>query len=172
MKKNYAKIPYGLNVYNKEEMNAVLATLKNSTQMGKSVNTFEKKISKLFSKRYGLMVNSGSSAILLALKAINFKKGSEIIVPCLNFGTAISSISMCNLIPIFVDCEIDTLQIDVDEIEKKITKKTKAIIIVHLHGLSADILSIKKLIKKTKIKIIEDCAQSHGSKLNNKYYER
>ena len=107
MKKNYAKIPYGLNVYNKEEMNAVLATLKNSTQMGKSVNTFEKKISKLFSKRYGLMVNSGSSAILLALKAINFKKGSEIIVPCLNFGTAISSISLCNLIPIFVDCKID-----------------------------------------------------------------
>ena len=113
MKKNTNKIPYGLNVYDKEEVNAVLATLKKSTQMGKSVNAFEKKISKLFSKKHGLMVNSGSSAILLALKAINFREGSEIIVPCLNFGTAVSSLTLCNLSPIFVDCEIETLQIDI-----------------------------------------------------------
>ena len=102
MKKNNTKIPYGLNVYDQQEINAVVKTLKKSTQMGKSVNTFEKKISKLFSKRYGLMVNSGSSAILLALKAINFKKGSEIIMPCLNFGTAVSSITLSDLTPIFV----------------------------------------------------------------------
>ena len=168
MKKNYAKIPYGLNVYNKEEMNAVLATLKNSTQMGKSVNTFEKKISKLFSKRYGLMVNSGSSAILLALKAINFKKGSEIIVPCLNFGTAISSISLCNLIPIFVDCKIDTLQIDVDEIEKKITKKTKAMMIPNLIGNLPNWKKIKKIAKKHNLLIIEDSADTLGATLSNK----
>ena len=168
MKKNYAKIPYGLNVYNKEEINAVLATLKNSTQMGKSVNTFEKKISKLFSKRYGLMVNSGSSAILLALKAINFKKGSEIIVPCLNFGTAISSISLCNLIPIFVDCKIDTLQIDVDEIEKKITKKTKAMMIPNLIGNLPNWKKIKKIAKKHNLLIIEDSADTLGATLSNK----
>ena len=90
MKNNMTKIPYGLNVYGKEEINAVLKTLKKSTQMGKAVNDFELKISKLFSKKYGLMVNSGSSALLLALKVMNFKKGSEIIAPCLNFGTAIS----------------------------------------------------------------------------------
>ena len=124
MTNKITRIPYGLNVYNNEEINAVLKTLKNSTQMGKAVNVFENKISKLFSKKYGLMVNSGSSALLLALKAVNFKKGSEIIVPCLNFGTAISSITLSNLIPIFVDCEIDTLQIDINKIEKKITKKT------------------------------------------------
>ena len=115
MKKKITRIPYGLNVYDQQEINAVLNTLKKSTQMGKSVDTFEKKISKLFSKKYGLMVNSGSSALLLALKVMNLKKGSEIIVPCLNFGTAISSITLSDLVPIFVDCEIDTLQIDIDD---------------------------------------------------------
>ena len=129
MKKNTKRIAYGLNVYNSEEINAVLKTLKKSTQMGKNVSTFENKISKLFSKKYGLMVNSGSSALLLALKVMNLKRGSEIIVPCLNFGTAISSITLSDLVPIFVDCEIDTLQIDVRKIEEKITKKTKALLI-------------------------------------------
>ena len=80
MKNKTTRIPYGLNVYNSQEINAVIKTLRNSTQMGKAVNTFENKISKLFSKKYGLMVNSGSSALLLALKVVNFKKGSEIIV--------------------------------------------------------------------------------------------
>ena len=77
MKKNNTRISYGQNVYDKNEINAVLKTLKKSTQMGRSVNNFEIKISKLFSKKNALMVNSGSSAILLALKAINFKKGSD-----------------------------------------------------------------------------------------------
>ena len=123
MKNKTTRIPYGLNVYNSQEINAVIKTLRNSTQMGKAVNAFENKISKLFSKKYGLMVNSGSSALLLALKVVNFKKGSEIIVPCLNFGTAISSITLSDLVPIFVDCEIDTLQIDINRIEKKNYKK-------------------------------------------------
>ena len=95
--------------------------------MGVSVNNFEKKIAKLSSKKYGLMVNSGSSALILALKILNFPKGSEIIAPCLNFGTAISSIILSNLKPIFVDCEIDTLQIDIKKIEKKISKKKESI---------------------------------------------
>ncbi len=128
------KISYGKNVYDKREINAVLKTLKNSTQMGKSVETFERKIAKLFSKKYGLMVNSGSSALILALKVMNFPRGSEIIAPCLNFGTAVSSIMLCNLNPIFVDCEIKTLQIDLSKIEKKISKKTKALLIPNLIG--------------------------------------
>ena len=134
MKNNITKISYGLNVYDHQEINAVLKKLKKSTQMGESVNSFEQKISKLFSKKYGLMVNSGSSALLLALKVMNFKKGSEIIAPCLNFGTAVASITLSNLVPVFVDCEIDTLQIDVKKIEEKITKKTKALLIPNLIG--------------------------------------
>ena len=166
MTNKITRIPYGLNVYNNEEINAVLKTLKNSTQMGKAVNLFENKISKLFSKKYGLMVNSGSSALLLALKAVNFKKGSEIIIPCLNFGTAISSITLSNLVPIFVDCEIDTLQIDIDKIEKKITKKTKAILPVHFAGKSCNMPQIKKIANNYNLEIIEDCAHALGTKHN------
>ena len=114
------KISYGKNVYGRKEISAVIKTLNRSTQMGKSVEIFENKIAKLFSKKYGLMVNSGSSALILALKVMNFPKGSEIIAPCLNFGTAVSSIMLSNLNPIFVDCDIETLQIDTDKIEPNI----------------------------------------------------
>ena len=97
------KISYGKNVYNNEEIKAVLNQLKKSTQMGKSVDIFESKIAKLFSKKYGLMVNSGSSALTLATNVLNFKKGDEIITPCLNFGTAVSSIINSGATPIFAD---------------------------------------------------------------------
>ena len=162
------KISYGKNVYDKREINAVLKTLKNSTQMGKSVETFENKIAKLFSKKYGLMVNSGSSALILALKAMNFPRGSEIIAPCLNFGTAVSSIMLCNLNPIFVDCEIKTLQIDLSKIEKKISKKTKALLIPNLIGNIPDWKGIRKIASKHKLKIIEDSADTLGATINNR----
>ena len=97
------KISYGKNIYGKEEINAVVTKLNKTTQMGNSVYNFEKKISKYFSKKYGLMVNSGSSALALANNVLNFKKGDEIITPCLNFGTAVSSIILSNATPIFVD---------------------------------------------------------------------
>ena len=168
MKNNIAKIPYGKNVYDRREINAVLNTLKKSTQMGKSVNSFENKISKLFAKKFGLMVNSGSSALILALKVMNFKKGSEIITPCLNFGTAISSITLSNLIPIFVDCEIDTLQIDMKKIESKITKKTKALLIPNLIGNLPDWKKIRQIANKHKLLVIEDSADTLGATINNK----
>ena len=168
MKNKTTRIPYGLNVYDNREINAVLKTLKKSTQMGKSVNVFENKVSKLFSKKYGLMVNSGSSALLLALKAINFKKGSEIIIPCLNFGTAISSITLSDLVPIFVDCEIDTLQIDTDQIEKKITKKTKALLIPNLIGNLPNWKKIRQIANKHNLLVIEDSADTLGATINSR----
>ena len=168
MKKNIKRIAYGLNVYNSEEINAVLKTLKKSTQMGKNVSAFENKITKLFSKKYGLMVNSGSSALLLALKVMNLKKGSEIIVPCLNFGTAISSITLSDLVPIFVDCEIDTLQIDVEKIEEKITKKTKALLIPNLIGNLPNWKKIRQIANKYNLLVLEDSADTLGASINNK----
>tara|TARA_Y100000389_G_C17448252_1_gene512977 strand:+ start:533 stop:1744 length:1212 start_codon:yes stop_codon:yes gene_type:complete len=168
MKNLINRIPYGLNVYDNKEINAVLKTLKKSTQMGKAVNSFERKISKLFSKKYGLMVNSGSSALLLALKTVNFKKGSEIIIPCLNFGTAISSITLSNLVPIFVDCEIDTLQIDVKKIEKKITKKTKALLIPNLIGNLPNWKKIRQIANKYNLLVMEDSADTLGATINSK----
>ena len=86
------KISYGKNVYGEDEISSVVSQLKKTTQMGKSVNNFEKKVAQKFSKKYALMVNSGSSALTLAMNVLNFKKGDEIIAPCLNFGTAIASI--------------------------------------------------------------------------------
>ena len=168
MKKNITKIPYGKNVYDSQEINAVIKTLKKSTQMGASVSSFEGKIAKLFSKKFGLMVNSGSSALILALKVMNFKKGSEIITPCLNFGTAISSITLSGLTPVLVDCEVETLQIDPDKIEQKISKKTKAILVPNLIGNIPDWKKIRKIADKYKLKVLEDSADTLGGKINNK----
>ena len=133
--------------------------------MGQSVEKFENKISKIFSKKYGLMVNSGSSALILALKVLNFKKDSEIITPCLNFGTAVSSIILSNLKPIFVDCDVRTLQIDPKKIEEKISKNTKALLIPNLIGNIPDWQTIKKIAKKHNLKIIEDSADTLGAKI-------
>ena len=102
------KIYYGKAVYDKKEISSVMNTLKISTQMGKSVANFEKKIGKKFSKKHSLMVNSGSSALILALNVLELKKGSEIINPCLNLGTAVSAILLTGHIPIFVDINIET----------------------------------------------------------------
>jgi len=168
MKNKITKIPYGQNVYDSKEINAVLQTLKKSTQMGKSVDNFEKKISGLFSKKFGLMVNSGSSALILALKVMDFKKDSEVITPCLNFGTAVSSIMLSNLKPVFVDCEIETLQIDIKKIKEKITKKTKALLIPNLIGNLPNWREIRKLANKFKLMVIEDSADTLGATINNK----
>ena len=168
MKKKLSKISYGKNVYDNKEINAVIKTLKKTTQMGESVSTFERKVSKIFSKKYGLMVNSGSSALILALKVMNFKKGSEIIAPSLNFGTAVSSIMLNNLNPILVDCKIDTLQIDPNKIEKKISKKTKAILVPNLIGNIPDWKKIRKIANKYKLMIIEDSADTLGGMVDGK----
>ena len=168
MNKMYKKIPYGKNVYNNKEINAVLRTLKKSTQMGSSVSSFENKISRLFAKKYGLMVNSGSSALTLAFKVMNLPKKSEVITPCLNFGTAISSIMLSGLTPILVDCEIETLQIDIAKIEKKISKKTKAILVPNLIGNIPDWKKIRDLANKYKLKVIEDSADTLGGMISNK----
>tara|TARA_B100000989_G_C19502822_1_gene455041 strand:+ start:63 stop:1256 length:1194 start_codon:yes stop_codon:yes gene_type:complete len=162
------KISYGKNVYGEKEINAVLKTLKKSTQMGRSIGIFETKIAKLFSKKYALMVNSGSSALMLATNVLDFKKGDEIITPCLNFGTALSSIIKSGAYPILVDIELDTLQIDIDQLKKKITSKTKGIMVPNLIGNIPDWKKIKKIADKHKIKIIEDSADTLGATINNK----
>jgi len=162
------KISYGKNVYDKKEILSVINTLKISTQMGKNVANFEKKIGKIFSKKYSLMVNSGSSALILALNVLDLKKGSEIITPCLNFGTAVSAILLTGHLPIFVDINIDTLQIEPKLIEKKITKKTKALLIPNLIGNIPEWKKIKDIAKKNNLKIIEDSADTLGAKIKNK----
>ena len=163
-----SQITYGKNVYGREEINAVIKRIRQTTQMSKSVISFEKKIAKKFGKKYGIMVNSGSSAIHLALKILNLKKNSEVIVPCLNFGTAISSLVFCDLKPIFVDVDLNSLQIDENLIERKISSKTKAIMVPNLIGNIPNWKKIKKIANNYNLKIIEDSADTLGAKINGK----
>ena len=162
------KISYGKNVYGKEEIKAVVNQLNKTTQMGISVSKFEKLIANKFSKKYSLMVNSGSSALTLAMNVLNFKKNDEIIVPCLNFGTALSSVIQCGATPILIDIEIDTLQINADRIEEKINKKTKAIMVPNLIGNIPDLKKIRNIANKYNLKVIEDSADTLGAKIGNK----
>ena len=162
------KISYGKNVYGAEEINSVVSQLKKTTQMGASVNKFEALIAKKFSKKYGLMVNSGSSALTLAMSVLGVNRNDEIIVPCLNFGTAISSIIQAGAKPILVDVEVDTLQIDVSEIEKKITNKTVAIMVPNLIGNIPDLKKIKIIATKHNLRVVEDSADTLGARIGNK----
>jgi CDP-6-deoxy-D-xylo-4-hexulose-3-dehydrase len=167
MKRNL-RVPYGLSVHGKEEINAVTKVLKTSTQMGKNVSIFEKKISKLFDKKYGLMVNSGSSALLLAMETLDFPAGSEIITPALTFSTTVGYIVRNNWIPVFVDVEEGTYCMNEDKIKNLITKKTKAIVAPHLMGNIVNWQKISSMLKKRGILIVEDSADTLGATYKNK----
>ena len=165
------KVYYGKAVYNSKEINAVLRVLKNESLSlidGKNVKILEKKVSNLFGKKYGLMVNSGSSANLLALASFNFKKGSEIITPNLTFSTTVAPIYQLGLIPHFVGVEENKFVTEVSQITKCINSKTVAIMIPNLLGNIADWKSINKIAKKYNLKVIEDSADTIGYKVNGK----
>ncbi len=162
------KVNYGGTVHGKEEIDAVVKVLKTSTQLGKNVKLFEKKVSKLFSKKYSVMTNSGSSAMFLIIEKFNFPKGSEIITPILTYSTTVTAIVKNNLVPSFVDVDLNTLCIDTTKIEKSITKNTKAILGINLMGNIADWIKIKKIAKKYNLRVIEDSADTIGAKINNR----
>ena len=166
-----SKIYYGKAVYNNKEINAVIKVLKNNSLTlidGPKVKMLEKEICKLFGKKYALMVNSGSSANLLALSSFNFKKGSEIITPNLTFSTTVAPIFQLNLIPHFIGVEKQKFVADVNHIERAINKKTVAIMIPNLLGNIADWIKIKKLADKYKLKVIEDSADTIGYRINDR----
>ena len=165
------KIYYGRAVYDKKEINAVLNVLKNDSLSlidGKKVKTLEKKVSKIFGKKYGLMVNSGSSANLLALSSFKFKKGSEIITPNLTFSTTVAPIYQLGLIPHFVGVEENKFLTNTNQIEKCINNKTVALMIPNLLGNIADWKIINKIAKKHDLKIIEDSADTIGYTVDKK----
>tara|TARA_B110000027_G_C16096213_1_gene290934 strand:+ start:118 stop:1335 length:1218 start_codon:yes stop_codon:yes gene_type:complete len=164
----YLRVPYGLSVHGNEEIKAVVKVLKNSTQMGKNVFNFEKKIAKLFNKKYGLMVNSGSSAIMLAMEALNLPEGSEVITPSLTFSTTVSYIVRNKLIPVFADVEEGTYCINENKIKDLITKKTKAILAPHLMGNIVNWERLSPMLKKKNILIIEDSADTLGATYKGK----
>ena len=114
-------------------------------------------------------MNSGTDALIIALKTLGVSKGDEVIVPSISASATAIAVKNVGAKIVYADLDLESYNVSARTIKPKISKKTKVIIVVHLHGLSADITSIKKIIKNKNIKIIEDCAQSHGSKLNNKY---
>ena len=168
MNKKYIRVPYGLSVHGKEEIKAVNKVLKTTTQMGKNVYEFEKKISKLYAKKYGLMVNSGSSALMLALEVLKLPAGSEVITPALTFSTTVSYIVRNNLTPVFVDVNEATYCMNEDHVKGLITKKTKAIVAPHLMGNLVNFQKLYPILKKNKIIIIEDSADTLGAIHNKK----
>ena len=129
---------------------------------------FEKEFSKFVCNRYSIAICNGTAALEVAIKSLRLPKNSEIIVPARSFFASASCVVNTGYIPVFADVKLLTQNISLEDIKKKITKKTKAIICVHLAGLPCEMNDIKKLAKKKKIKIIEDCSQAHGASVNNK----
>ena len=159
------KIYYGKAVYDSKEINAVINVLRNESLSlidGKNVKILEKTVSSIFGKKYGLMVNSGSSANLLALASFNFKKGSEVITPNLTFSTTVAPIYQLGLIPHFIGVEKNKFVVDPSHIEKCINKKTVALMIPNLLGNIADWKIINAIAKKHKLRVIEDSADTIG----------
>ena len=159
------KIFYNQTNYGEEEINAVVEILKTqsfSLVSGNKTLEFEKKISEIFGKKFGLFVNSGSSANLLALSSLELKRGSEIITPCLTFSTTMSPILQLDLVPSLVDINVKTLNIKVEDIENCINENTKAIFVPNLIGNVPDWDQISKIAKKYKLHVIEDSADTVG----------
>jgi len=165
---NNIRVPYAFSVHGKEEIEAVVKVLKGNTVLSARTKEFEEKIARLFGKKHGIMVNSGSSANLLAFELLDFPEGSEVITPLLTFATTVAPILQKNLIPVFVDVEPGTYLINIDQLEEAITKKTRALMIPSLIGNVPDLARLKRIAKKHKLVLIEDSCDTLGAKLNKR----
>ena len=163
------RVPYALSVYNNEEIQAVVAVLKeHRSNMGIETQSFEKGIAKLFDKKYGVMVNSGSSANFLAIELLNLPLGSEVITPLLTFSTTVAPLIQHGLIPVFVDVLPGKYIINVDQIESLISPKTKVIMVPLLLGNVPDMERLKKIAEKYNLIFIEDSCDTLGAQFNGK----
>ena len=161
-------VSYAKTVYGQEEIDAVVKCLNESTQMGNYSRQFESEIAKLFDKKHCLYVNSGSSALYIGVEAFGFKKGSEVITPALTFGTSIGCIVKNDLIPVFVDVEPNTFNIDVSKIECMINENTVAILAPNLMGNICRWDKIREIADKYDLIVIEDSADTLGATYKNK----
>ncbi len=162
------EIRYGGAMLDHKEIDAVVDVMKNGMAIGEKVLTFEKRVAELMGHKHGIMVNSGSSALLLTMRMLNFPKGSEVITPTLTFGTDISSIVCAGYIPVFVDVELDTYQIDISKIEAMISDKTKALLVPNLVGGMPDWDQLRALADRHNILLIEDSCDTLGGSFRGK----
>lgn len=134
--------------------------------LGEEVKKFEEDFAKFCGVKHCIGCGNGLDALYLILKAYDIGSGDEVIVPCNTYIATALAVSYTGAKPVFVEPDITTYNIDVKLIESAITKKTKAIIPVHLYGQLAEMDAIVSLAKKYALKVIEDCAQAHGAELN------
>ena len=135
---------------------------------GPFISLFENKLATYFNRKYAVAVSNGTVAVDLAVESLNLKRGDEVILPSFTIISCIGSILRNGLIPIFIDQEKDTWNMDVSEIEKSISERTKAIMIVHIYGLSVNVNPILKIAKKFDLRVIEDAAEVIGQT----YYDK
>ena len=176
--KNNSKYNYPLlsNTLSKEDINAAKKVLDSRMiTMSKKTHDFEKRFAKYLGVKFALMVNSGSSANLLAISLLvnpqrkkKLLQGDEVLIPVVCWSTSLWPIVQNNLKPVFVDIDLKNLNLDLEKLSQSLTSKTKAIMCVHVLGLSADMDFIVNFAKKNNLIIIEDTCESLGSKFNNK----
>lgn len=162
----YPHVPYGKTVHGQEEIDAVVEVLKTSTQMGKNVRALEERVAGLYAKKYGIGVNSGSSALYLAADLLNFEEGSEIITPALTFSTTVAPLVKKGWIPSFIDVEEGTYNLDASKVEAMITPKTKALWIPNLIGNLPDWKMLREIADKHNLFVLEDSADTLGAEIN------
>ena len=129
---------------------------------GAYIGKFEQGMADFIGHKYGVAVSNGTAALEDAMIALNIQKGAEVILPDFTIISCVQSIVKAGLVPVMVDCDRETWNMDVTKIEAKITEKTKAIMVVHIYGLPVDMDPILELAKKYKLLIIEDVAEAHG----------
>lgn len=173
MIKKKFKFPLMRNNISRNDLNKLISYLKKPNPhltQSKKVREFEKSWSKWLGVKYSVFVNSGSSANLLSLSLLKLKfpHGGEVLVPPLTWISDIASVLQAGFKPIFCDINLHNLGMNEDEIQKKITKKTRAIFLSHIQGFNALTDKILKIVKKKKILLIEDVCESHGASFKKK----
>lgn len=158
------RIPYALAVHDHRETQAVVKVINgHRTGLGTKVTEFEDKVANLFGKKYGVMVNSGSSANLLAAELMHLPEGSEVITPIVTFTTVIAPLVQKRLVPVFVDVEMGSYLLNIDQVEKSITKKTRALMVPSLLGNIPDMARLAALARRHKLFLIEDSCDTIGA---------
>lgn len=171
------KFPLGHEVHDADDIKKMIDNLLTEKfTMGEQVSKFEEMFAEYIGVKHAMMVNSGSSANLIALSLLTNHKcnqkltlGDEVLVPALCWSTSVFPIIQCNLSPVFVDVDSKTLNIDLEDLERKITNKTKAIMLVHVLGNCTDMNKLMDIVKQHNLILIEDTCESLGSSYNNKY---
>jgi len=163
------EIPIAKPQINWREQLAVMRVLKSgSLAQGPEVKLFEEEFSKIVGDRECVAVNSGTSALHVSLLALGIGSGDEVILPSFTFAATANVVALAGATPVFVDIDPKTFCINADLIQPAISKRTKAIIVVHLYGLAADMTKIIEIAKNNSLLVVEDAAQAHLASIDNK----